>query len=602
MKLRTSRVTRRQALKAAALVMGSAGLGALLSACGAAPPQSGGAPSKPASDAKPAAETKPATEAKPAAPVQQAPATVAPAPVIQPTAKPVADPGEMLRAPEPNPKRGGILRTAWSATTAHFDIHQGGNNNILIQVYDGLVHKNLATGLRGYVPGLATKWDVSPDGKTYTFTLREGVKYHDGTPFTSADVVATFNRILNPPSGVVSVFKDELAPVAGVDAPDAKTARFTLKNPWAPFLGVIASPSMIVYSKKAIDENNGDLRKIVAPGTGPHMFKDYKTGEQWTLERNPNYWNPELPYIDGIEGLHVPAWNDRAAAVMTEQANFTWNGSPQMWEEAVRRPDLGGAQIPCLNSHNVMINNTKKPFDDPRVRRAIHLAVSRQNMFQAISTQEPVFLSRWMPYASPFSPSNAELEQLPGYRPEKDADIAEAKKLMEAAGFPDGFDGVEIVTPSVAQWAEINTPAFQDELKKTLNIRATIRTVERGVISEEYKNGNWHMLLEGAFESNYIDPTVLWTARLKTGASFNWSRYSNPQFDALVDQINVETDEEKRKALFNQGMTMLDENPPFYLIGFCAHSPMWRSYVKGMALDNRLHVEWGRLDTVWLDK
>jgi peptide/nickel transport system substrate-binding protein len=602
MKLRTNRVTRRQALKVAALALGSAGLFPLLSACSpaapAAPPTGA---TKPATEAKPAAETKPAAPVQ-QAPVQQAPATVAPAPVIQPTARAEVQPGELMKAPEPNPKRGGILRTAWGATTAHYDIHQGGNNNILIQTYDGLIHKNLMTGLRGVVPALATKWEASPDGKTYTFTLRDGVKFHDGTPFTSADVVATFNRIINPPSGMVSVFKDELAQVSGVDAPDAKTARFTLKAPWTPFLEVIASPSMIVYSKRAIDENGGDLRKVVAPGTGPHKFKDYKTGEQWTLERNPSYWNPELPYIDGIEALHVAAWNDRAAAVMTEQANFSWNVSPQLWEDAIKRPDLGGSQIPCLNSHTVMINNTRKPFDDPRVRRAIHLAVSRQNMFQAISTQEPVFLSRWMPYASPFSPPNSELEKLPGYRADKDADIAEAKKLLEAAGFPNGFENVEIVTPSVAQWAEINTPAFQDELKKTLNIRATIRTVERGVISEEYKNGNWDMLLEGAFESNYIDPTVLWTARLKTGASQNWSRYSNPQLDAIIDQLNAETDEAKRKQLFNQGMDMLDQNPPFFLIGFCAHSPLWRSYVKGMSMDKRLHVEWGRLDTVWLDK
>jgi peptide/nickel transport system substrate-binding protein len=207
-----------------------------------------------------------------------------------------------------------------------------------------------------------------------------------------------------------------------------------------------------------------------------------------------------------------------------------------------------------------------------------------------------------MPYASPFSPAVAEIEKLPGYRPDKDADIAEAKKLLAAAGFPDGFEGGEIVTPSVAQWAEINTPAFQDELKKSLNIRTKIRTVERGVISEEYKNGNWEMLLEGAYESNYIDPTVLWTSRLKTGAAQNWSRYSNPKLDAIIDQVTIETDEAKRRALFNQGMDLLDENPPFHLIGFCAHSPLWRSYVKGLAMDKRLHVEWGRLDTVWLDR
>ncbi|MFN8526192.1 MAG: ABC transporter substrate-binding protein [Chloroflexota bacterium] len=590
------RVHRRAALKLALLASGTASFSSLLAACS---PAATPAPAKPA-ESKPAA---PAAEAKPAA-AAAPPATVAPVPVVQPTAKPQApaDAGQMMKAAEPNPKKGGKLITAWGATTAHMDIHQGANNNVLIQLYDPLITKNLATGLRGYVPMLATKWEVSPDGKAYTFSLREGVKFHDGTPFTADDVVATFMRIIQPPQGVVSVFKDELAPVDKVEAVDPKTVKFTLKNPWTPFLEVIASPSMIVYPKKALTENNQDLRKVLAPGTGPWVFKDHKTGERWLFTKNPSYWNPNLPYLDELEMLHVPAWPDRGTAVLSDQASFSWNVSPQVWEEGVKRKEIGGVQVPCLNSHTVMLNNKKKPLDDPRVRRAIHLAVKRQDMFKALSTQEPVFLSRWMPYASSFSTPKDQLEKMPGYREQKDEDIATAKKLMADAGYANGFDGIDIVTPSVAQWSEINTPAFQDQLLRTLNIKSTIRVVERGLLSEEYKNRNWHMLLEGAFQSNYIDPTVLWTSHLKTGSSFNWSQYSNPKLDAVIDQLNTEPDETKRKALFNQGMDILDEDPPFFLIGFCAHSPMWQSYVKGMAMDQRVHVEWGRLDTAWLDK
>lgn len=589
MKLCTNRVTRGR-VKAATLTMSVLMVWSLIvSACSP-------------SSAPPAPTAAPAAKSAGPPPAQQAPATVAPAPIVQPTAKPQAQGEGMMRAPEPNPKRGGVLITAWSATTAHNDIHQGASSSILIHLYDGLVAKNLATGLRGIVPSLATRWDVSPDGKVYTFSLRDGVKFHDGTPFSSADVVATFTRIISPPEGMASVFRDELAQVAAVEAIDPRTVRFTLKNAWSPFLEVLANPAMVVYSQKAIGENNGDLRKVMAPGTGPFVFKDHRVGEKWVFERNPNYWNPDLPYVDGLEMLHVAAWNDRGAAILTEQAHLSFNVSPQTWEEGISRQGIGGSQLPCLNSHTVMVNNQRKPFDDPRVRRAVHLAVSRQNMIKAISTQEPAFLSRWMPYASPFAMPTDQLEKQPGYRADKDADIAEARRLLAEAGHPDGFENVELVTASVSQLAEINTPTFQDELRRTLNIRSKIRLVERGLLSEEYKNGNWDMLLEGAFQSTYIDPTVLWTTHLRSGASINWSRYANPQFDAIVDQINVEGDEQKRRELFNRGMDLLDENPPFYLIGFCAHSPMWRSYVKGLNLENRLHTEFGRLDTVWLDK
>lgn len=508
----------------------------------------------------------------------------------------------VMRASEPNPKRGGILKTAWGATTAHYDIHQGANAPVLVHMYNGLVTKNLADGLRTILPDLAKSWTISPDGRTYTFTLRDGVTFHDGTSFTSGDVAATFNRIISPPSGIVSIFKDDLSIVEKVTATDPLTAQFVLKSAWSPFLQVLSGSEMVIYSDKTLKDNNYDLRKVIAPGTGAFIFKDHKVGEKWTLARNPKYWNPDLPYVDGLELLNVPAWTDRGTAVLTGQADFSWNVSPQTWDEGKSHNDIGTSQIPCLNSHTAIINNQHKAFGDPRIRRAIHLAVSRQAMIKALATQEPVFVSRWMPYSSPYSTPRDEIEQMPGYRGDKTADIAEARRLMTEAGYPNGFDDVDMVTASVPQWAEINAPAFQDELKRTLNINSKIRVMERGLLSEEYKKGDFDMLQEAGFESSYIDPTPLWNACLKTGGSRNWSHYSNPPFDKVLDQINVESNDDKRKDLFKQGMDLLDGDPPFYLIGFCAHSPMWKSYVKGLALDNRLHVQWGRLDTVWLDK
>ena len=523
-----------------------------------------------------------------------------PEPALAQDATPTAD---MLRAPEADPQRGGTVRTAWGATTSHYDLHQGASSAVLANLYDLLVQRNLADGLRTIIPGLATSWEISDDGLTYTFTTREGVTFHDGEPFSAEDVAATFNRIIFPPEGIVSVYRSELGPVESVTALDPTTVEFVLSSPWPILLEVLTNPALVIYSKAALEANDQDLRREIAPGTGPFIVSEALPGEKFTYLRNENYWNPELPYVDQVEMLHVPVWTDRGTAVLTGQASFSFNVSPQTWDEGAARDDMGTARLPCLNSHTAMINNEHEPFNDPRVRRAIYLAVSKQNLIAAISaTQEPVFLTTWMPSVAPYAPSEEELATRPGYRPEKEEDIAEAKRLMAEAGFPDGFGPIDLVTASDPQHSGINGPAVQEELRQSLGIESEIRLVERGLLAELYQSGDFDIIVEGAFASNLVDPTLLWNANLRTGASTNWSRYANEEFDALLDQIIAESDEAARQELFAQGIAMLDENPPFLLIGFCAHSAMWHASVKGLALEDRLFSQFGRFETVWLDQ
>src|SRR5215472_8234697 len=390
---------------------------------------------------------------------------------------------DRARAVEPNPKRGGVLKWAGPAEVPHFDVHQGSPRAVMCHLYNNLVRFNPADGLKTIIPDLAESWKVSPDGKTYSFKLRDGVKFHDGTPFSSADVVATFSRIIFPPAGMASIYKDQFAAVAKVEAIDRLNVRFVLKEPQPYFLELFTPSSMVVYGKKALDENNQDLRKVIAPGTGAFMFKERKVAEKWVMVRNPNYWDPEIPYLDGIELLHIPAWTDRGTAVLTGQADYSVNVSLETHQEAMKRKDIvGTVRYPGeFNSYQVHLNNARKPFNDPRVRRAINLAVSRQNLIKAFGTQEPIVLTRWMTHASEFATPRAELEQMPAYRADKSADLAEAKKLMAAAGYGDGVKGLDLVSASVAPHAEILAPAFQEELHRTLNIDSKIRVMERAL-------------------------------------------------------------------------------------------------------------------------
>jgi peptide/nickel transport system substrate-binding protein len=514
------------------------------------------------------------------------------------------------RPPEPNPKRGGTLRVVGPHTVPHFDIYQGAWPINMLVLYNGLVRKNLADGLRTIIPDLAERWELGPDKKSYTFHLRSGVKYHDGTPFSSADVVATFTKILNPPSGVISVFRDNFAAVERVEAVNPLTVRIRLKAPTAYFIELLTGGTnqlfaVPIYSKKILDETNYDLRKLSAPapGTGPFVFKEHKAAERWVYERNPNYWDPELPYIDRLELLHVPQYTDRGSAILAGQADLTWNTSVDAWREGEKKKDqFGVAKLPSLGGHTAHINNERKPFSDARVRRAIFLAVSRQNIHTAYQDQEPMAQGRWMDASSPFSMPSSEILQLPGYRADKTADVAEAKRLLAAAGFPNGFGPIELVSATAPWAADIMAPAFAEELKRQLNITSKIRLVERGLLPEQYKNGTFDILVETQFVGAIADPTPMWNAFLKCKASQNYSRWCNATFDKLLQEIGEETDEAKRRQLMIRAEEVLDTDAPFVLTGFGSHSAMWRSYVKGMAIEKRIHTDWGHFDTVWLDK
>jgi peptide/nickel transport system substrate-binding protein len=514
--------------------------------------------------------------------------------------------GFLTRAPEPFPQRGGTMRTAFGVTMQHFDAHQGAGTHVLGHLYDGMFMKTIPDGLRTVTPLLATDWDISGDGLTYTFTIREGVQFHDGTPLTVDDVVVSFRRMAMPPEGVVSTLRDFYNVVDTIDAVDDNTVQFTLSEPRTWLLEVMTNTNHIVYSAKTLEENNNDLRQLeVAPGTGPFMFVSHTPAEKWVFEANPNYWNPEVPYLDRLEMLHVPAWTDRGTAVLTHQADFSWNVSMETHQEGLRRSDIVQTRrIPGFGAYNVNFNNQRKPLDDPRVRKAIRLGVSKQALIVAFGTQEPMTLTGWMSYASEGATSPEDLATMPGYREDKAEDIATAKQLLADAGYPnaEGIPKLDIVVASVAPHSEILAPAFQDQLLQSLGIETNIRVTERALLAQNAISGEYDIQVTTAFGSPTQDPTPMWMQYLSCDGSQNQSHYCNPEFDMMVQTLNQAQDPIERAQLFEQAKTFLDEENPLFVIGFTSHLPMWRNNVKGMSMEQRTHTCWCRLDSVWLDQ
>ncbi len=507
------------------------------------------------------------------------------------------DPG-MMR-PAGTPKRGGHLRTAFGVTMSSFDAHQGGGVHVLGHMYNGLVRNNLVNGLRTVVPDLAKSVDISDDGRTYTFHLREGVQYHDGTPFSSADVLATFNRIMDPPSGVISPMKAEYSFVEEITAPDAGTAVFHLSAPRSYFLNVLAATNAIIYAEKHLQEHDFDLRETIAPGTGAFRFVEHQPAERWLLERNPDYWDAELPYIDELELLHVPAWSDRGTAVLTGQADMSWNVAFETWQEGSARDDIENNLLPNFGAYWLFMNNTKGPLADPRVRQAIHLGLSKQNLKAAFGTQEVINITRWVPQGDPYATPPATLATLPGYREDKSEDLETARALLAEAGYGDGMAELEILAASGPQ-AELLAPAVQDMLSRDLNIPTRIRIIERASLGTEQQQGTYELMVHtrGHGVSDISPRGNLWW---RTGGSQNFGSYTNTDFDTLLNQIDAETDFDMRKGQIDMAQDLLDANPPEYLIGYTYHLPMWHNKVKGIELHDRIFAEWGRMETVWID-
>jgi ABC-type transport system substrate-binding protein len=551
------------------------------------------------------AQSAPAVPSKPAArePVQPSPAIQAEA------ARPTA-PGQvgLLKAPEPNPKRGGVARLGGFGDPAHFDLDQSPSIvNLWPQapMYDNLVRFNPLDGGRTIIPDLAERWVVSPDGSSYTFSLRRGVQFHDGTDLTADDVVATFKRRMAPPQGVVSIRQELFRAVDAIEAPDPYTVRFVMREPRAFFLEALATSWSIVLSKKALEANNGDLRRVPDyPGTGPYRALELKPREKWVLERNSAYWNRELPYVDQLERISMLQDKDRGTAVLTGQVDFSDGVSVDTYLEALKRPQEVEARLnPATWAFTVTFNTTRPPFNDPRVRRAVHLAIDRQALAKAFELVANIDVgTRWCHPGSVLAGQREEILTLPGYRAAKDADLVEARQLMAAAGYENGLkDLIYLHRGLSGPELEIYAAAFQDMLRRQLKLDATIRPVETSLYWDQVRAGDYH-LTYGVPAGSINDPSDYWSQWFKTNGPQNYARWSNARFDALLARIDRELEPERRRPLVREAEDLLDQEVPMFFHGWANVARIWRKYVKGLNHDVVGSYMVVRYDTLWLDR
>ncbi len=521
-----------------------------------------------------------------------------------PTPEP-ADAG-LLRAPEPSPKRGGVLKWGGLANSTLYDLHQTGtiaNMGPQAPMYDLLVQID-PTNWDKVIPDLAKSWKISEDGLTYTFYLREGVKFHDGAPLTAEDVVASFTHIIAPPVGVLSPRQGLFEAVREVVATDALTVEFRLKEPRSFLLRALAAGFNVIMRKQSLEENNYDLRRVaVYPGTGPFRHKSLEPGVVRKLERNPDYWNPALPYLDGIEVYHLDVGQKTGAACLAHTIDYCWGIDPISAKKAKNIKGLNVANIFPTAPHGLWLNLKKKPFDDVRVRRAINLVLDKPALSEAIYEVIPIVAAGWLLSTDPlFQEYWGKVREQPGWRSPTAADIAEARRLMQEAGYENGIKGLDFmvrdVTPHIA-----TAPMVQDVLKRELKIESTIRQVASGVWYEEAQRGNYDISITG-FGVTIPHVADYWANTYKTGGGYNWYAYSNPEFDAIVEATARESDPTKLKELIKRGIEILDWDVPMCVIGNYLVIVAWWDNVKGHGTATKGVNFWeGMRDEIWwLDK
>src|SRR5262247_3720852 len=273
--------------------------------------------------------------------------------------------------PDPAAKRGGTLRYAVHNAPAHFDVHQSGTvANIGPQspMYDTLLRRSPKDG-QTIIPDLAWKYDISPDGKKYTFHLRKGVKFHDGADFTADDVKATYERICRPPKGVVIPRTPLFSTVGDIVVLDPHRIEFRLTEarPKAFMLGAFASGWNIIVRKKTLEENQGNLRQVMNyPGTGPYKHVSRKDKEIWIMEKNQNYWNKGLPLLDKLEIYHMAPFSpELGSSFLAGKIDYARIMDPISWRKAKEMPGVTATAMNQSVIQAYFFNMKRKPFADP---------------------------------------------------------------------------------------------------------------------------------------------------------------------------------------------------------------------------------------------
>lgn len=494
------------------------------------------------------------------------------------------------------PQRGGVL-AHWSQTDAQsLDIHQ---TNTYVAAwaeapcYNQLLQYDPKDPDAKIIPDLADSYEIAGDGKSIVFRLHPGIKFHDGSEFSSEDVKANIDWIKSPPPKKLNPRQAVPDAVDHVETPDPLTAKFILKRPNPSLLLNLSTNYMAIGSKS--DLAKGDLGTQFN-GTGPFKLKSYTRGVGIELERNPDYWVKDRPYLDGLKYLIIPDENTAFTNFLAGKFQRYFPVQPENMERVAK--ETGGRakeySLPSSSRDIVFFNGTKKPYTDPRLRQAISLVIDRQSAIQVVRRGRAK-AGGYMQPGGQWAISNDQLKKVPGY---DKPDIAEAKKLLAAAGIVEPLSG-SILTRTDVLFQALAT-FVQGSLQRALGWNFRLDVKDSAAYSDAAYASQFD-LLAGSVGLVLDDPDATFAEIAITKAARNWSKIYDSEADALFEKQSQTLDVNQRRQVVQQMETKLLNE--FQLIavyfGNLNHG-IWNQ-VQDYKLASSLYTN-QRLQDVWLSK
>lgn len=435
-------------------------------------------------------------------------------------------------------------------------------NSIIVQqqIYNRLI--DFEPGTTELEPGLATDWTVSDDGLTWTFTLQEGVTFQDGTDFNADAVVFNINRWWDPEfeygyrdagklyeiwEYLFGGFKgSEDSILADVTAIDETTVEFTLNQPFAAFPAALASGYFGIASPTAIQESGADYGTAsgLAVGTGPFTFKEWRSGDRITLEKNPDYWKEGMPKVDQLVISFVGDPAARLAQLRAGTLDFTVDLTPDQLPEIESAEELEAVFRPSFNVGYLALNPSYEPLSDPTVRKAIAQAINKTAIVEAfwgdLGTTDAHF--------TPPSMAEFQSEAVDDYEYDPEA----AKQMLADAGYPNGFDLELWYMPVSRPYFPNPKPiaeAFAAELS-TVGINVTLQTKDWGAYLEDRNTPPGFQSFMLGWTGDYGDPDNFLYAHFGPGATADLGDWTNQQVFDLLNEARAESDQAARESLY----------------------------------------------------
>lgn len=454
---------------------------------------------------------------------------------------------------------GAVLEAAIGGEPDQLDPHRTSayfSFQVLENIYDTLVEPDENLEMQ---PALAESWEVSEDQLTWTFTLREDVTFHDGSDFTSADVVYSYQRIID--EELANAWRFDA--VESVEAPDDYTVEIHVSAPTPNLLSNIGGfKGMAIVSEENVESGEISNNPV---GTGPFSLASYTSGDSITLEANPDYWGG-APELGGVEFSFISEPSTALAALNSGEIHWTDNIPPQQVEELEGSDVLELQVIPSNDYWYLAMNINEEPWDDVRVRQAVAYAIDREAIIQAVSYGTAAENQLAIPEESVWYSEYSEYS----------LDTDEAERLLDEAG----FEGGTIEFLATSEYPETVTAAqiIADNLEP-LGFEVSISQPDFSTWLDEQNTGNFDMLMMGWLGN--IDPDDFYYAQHHSEGGSNPQGYSNPEVDELLEAGRTETDEEARHGIYAEAAEIIADEASYIYLYNPAVIQGWSTEVSG---------------------